>query len=54
MEGESSNPGLAKVDAFYLQPVVARRIFQHPDGHTFILSYNTLTGEAAWEEINLD
>jgi hypothetical protein len=51
-EGESSNSGLAKVDAFYLQPVVARRVFQHPDGRTFALSYNTLTGETSWEAAN--
>ncbi len=52
--GDSRNPGLAKVDAFYIQPAVAERIFQHPDGRTFTLTYNTLTGEATWEEENLD
>jgi hypothetical protein len=53
-EGESSNPGLAKVDAFYLQPVVARRVFEHPDRRTFTLTYNTLTGETTWGETNPD
>jgi hypothetical protein len=52
--GESSenpaNPGLAKVDAFYLQPATARRTFTHPDGRTFTLTYNTLTGETTWVE----
>jgi hypothetical protein len=48
--GSSSNPGLAKVDAFYLQPAVARKTFQTPDGGTFTLSYNTLTGVADWQE----
>lgn len=47
---ESSNPGIAKVDAFYLQPVVARRVFVHPDGRRFTLTYNTLTGEVEWLE----
>ncbi|MBI5929731.1 MAG: hypothetical protein HY862_10505 [Chloroflexi bacterium] len=42
----SDNSGLSKLDAFYLQPVVASRIFQTPDGRTFTLTYNTLTGES--------
>lgn len=48
-EEGSSNPGLSKVDAFYLQPVVARRVFAHPDGDRITLTYNTLTGETTWE-----
>jgi hypothetical protein len=47
---ESANPGTSKVDAFYLQPATARRILQLPDGRTITLTYNTLTGEAGWEE----
>ncbi|MEP7293871.1 MAG: sugar-binding protein, partial [Chloroflexota bacterium] len=43
---ESSNPGSSKVDAFYLQPAVARRVWQTPDGRTISLSYDTVTGEA--------
>lgn len=46
----AENPGLSKIDAFYLQPVVARRVFQTPDGRTFTLTYNTQTGESTWEE----
>ena len=46
---ESENPGLSKVDAFFLQPVVARRVFELPDGQRFTLTYDTRTGEAAWE-----
>lgn len=48
---DDGNPGISKVDAFYLQPVVARTVVQHPDGRVITLSYNTLTGEATWEEI---
>jgi hypothetical protein len=44
--GSSQNPGLAKVDAFYLQPVVAHRVFALPDGRQISLTYDTLTGEA--------
>lgn len=46
---EAENPGLSKVDAFYLQPAVARRVFAHPDGHTITLTYDTLSGEATFE-----
>jgi hypothetical protein len=49
-EEGTANPGLSKIDAFYLQPAVARRTFAHPDGRTIILTYNTLTGEATWDE----
>ncbi len=45
-----NNPGLSKVDAFYLQPAIARRVLKHPDGRTITLTYNTLTGEATWDE----
>jgi hypothetical protein len=47
---EGENPGISKVDAFYIQPVTARRILQHPDGRTITLTYNTLTGAATWTE----
>jgi hypothetical protein len=47
---ESSNPGVSKVDAFYLQPAVARRVLQLPDGRTITLTYDTLTGAAGWDE----
>jgi hypothetical protein len=47
---EGENPGTSKVDAFYVQPVSARRILQHPDGRMITLTYNTLTGEAMWVE----
>jgi hypothetical protein len=46
---ESENPGLSKVDAFYLQPVVARRVFELPDGTRYTLTYDTSTGEVTWE-----
>jgi hypothetical protein len=46
----SSNLGKSKIDAFYLQPAIARRILQLPDGKTITLTYNTLTGEATWNE----
>jgi Carbohydrate family 9 binding domain-like len=42
--------GRSRVDAFYVQPAVARRIFRHPDGRLITLTYNTLTGEANWDE----
>lgn len=47
---DSSNPGLSKVDAFYLQPAVARRSFLHPQGRLITLTYDTVTGQATWEE----
>ncbi len=47
---ESANPGTSKVDAFYVQPAVARRVFQLPDGRAFTLTYDTLSGAATWEE----
>ncbi|MEO8391592.1 MAG: sugar-binding protein, partial [Chloroflexota bacterium] len=46
----SSNPGKSKVDAFYLQPAVARRLLQLPNGKVITFAYNTLTGETTWEE----
>jgi hypothetical protein len=52
--GEHPNPGLAKVDAFYLQPVTARRLLEHPDGHMITLTYNTLSGEVTWTETGGD
>lgn len=47
---DTENPGLVKVDAFYIQPVTARRVFQHPDGQIFTLTYNTLSGDVSWDE----
>lgn len=47
---QSANPGRSKVDAFYLQPAVARRIFQTPDGRTITFTYDTLTGATMWNE----
>jgi len=48
--GSEQNPGLAKVDAFYLQPAVPRRVFALPDGRQFELTYDTLTGQSALVE----
>jgi len=48
--GSEQNPGLAKVDAFYLQPAVARRVFALPDGRQFSLTYDTLSGDSALVE----
>jgi hypothetical protein len=47
---ESENPGLSKVDAFYLQPVIARRLLRYPDGRLITLTYDTSTGQATWTE----
>ena len=47
---ESANPGSSKVDAFYLQPAVAQRVWQTPDGRTISLSYNTVTGEVTFSD----
>ena len=47
---EGENPGVSYVDAFYIQPTTARRILRHPDGRTITLTYDTLTGDAAWTE----
>jgi hypothetical protein len=47
---ELANPGSSKVDAFYLQPAVAQRVWQTPDGRTISLSYDTMTGKATWDE----
>ncbi len=46
---ESENPGLSQVDAFFLQPVVARRVFELPDGQRYTLTYDTRSGEVGWE-----
>ncbi len=40
----STNPGVSKIDAFYLQPVIGRRVITLADGRQFTLTYNTLTG----------
>lgn len=47
---ESANPGSSKVDTFYLQPAVAQRVWQTPDGRTISLSYNTVTGEVTFSD----
>lgn len=47
---EGENPGMSKVDAFYIQPAIARRVLDHPDGWEILLTYNTLTGETTWTE----
>ncbi|MBE2271257.1 MAG: hypothetical protein IAE80_23690 [Anaerolinea sp.] len=47
---DTGNPGLSKIDAFYLQPVVGRRVYALPDGRQLTLSYNTLTGGSTLEE----
>lgn len=49
-EEGSANPGLSKVDAFYLQPAVGSRTFVLPDGRTFTLTYDPRTGESDWIE----
>lgn len=49
-ESSFSNPGLAKIDAFILQPVIAQRRFSHPDGRIITLIYNTQTGATSLEE----
>jgi Carbohydrate family 9 binding domain-like len=46
----TDNPGLSKVDTFYLQPVVARQVFEHPDGRHFTLTYDTSSGESQFRE----
>lgn len=47
---EGENPGTSYIDAFFVQPVTARRVLQHPDGREITLTYNTMTGEANWIE----
>lgn len=47
---DSSNPGMSKIDAFYLQPAMARRVFETQDGRRFTLSYNTITGDVSLDE----
>jgi hypothetical protein len=42
--GGSSNPGLSKIDAFVLYPIIGRRLIALPDGRDFVLTYDTLTG----------
>lgn len=46
----TTNPGVSKIDAFYLQPVVGRRVVTLPDGRQFTLTYDTLSGESRFEE----
>lgn len=47
---EGENPSLSKVDAFYLQPVVAQKVLEHPDGRRFMLTYDTQHGSSSLEE----
>lgn len=47
---EGENPGMSYIDTFFVQPVTARRVLQHPDGRIVTLTYNTRTGEATWTE----
>lgn len=42
----SANPGISKVDAFYLQPVVGRHVLRLADGGEVILTYNTFNGDS--------
>jgi hypothetical protein len=42
----TSNPGISKIDAFYLQPVVGRNVLRLMNGGTVILTYNTLNGDS--------
>jgi hypothetical protein len=37
-------------DAFYLQPVTARRVLEHPGGPVITLTYDVLTGDVTWVE----
>jgi hypothetical protein len=46
---DAANPGLSKIDTFYLQPAVGRRVFALPDGSQITLTYDTLTGESTLE-----
>lgn len=50
-ETGSSNPGISKIDAFYLQPVIGRHVFRLADERVMVLTYNTLTGESHLETI---
>ncbi len=50
-QSTSDIPALAKLDAFYVQPVTARRVFTLPDARSFELTYNTLTGVVNWSEL---
>lgn len=42
--------GRSKLDAFYLQPAVAKRTFKLADNRMITLTYNTLSGESSWTE----
>lgn len=45
-DSASANPGISKIDAFYLQPVVGQRIFQLGDGRILTLAYDTASGQS--------
>ncbi len=47
-----SNPGLSKVDAFLLIPVVQERRFRLSDGRYLALAYDTLNGQITWAEFS--
>lgn len=49
-EEGGANPGLSKVDAFYLQPAIGQRTFVLPDGRQFTLTYDLLTGQSSQTE----
>jgi hypothetical protein len=38
------------VDGFLIQPVIAQRVFEGPDGARLTLTYNTQTGEVTLTE----
>jgi hypothetical protein len=42
----STNPGISKLDAFYLQPVAGRHVLRLADGTEVILTYNTFNGDS--------
>jgi hypothetical protein len=51
-EAGISNPGLSKVDAFLLIPVLQERRFRLPDGRYLALAYDTLNGQITWAEFS--
>jgi hypothetical protein len=49
-DGPRVTESLSKIDAFFIQPAVARRSFTLLDGRVFVLTYNTLSGSASLSE----
>lgn len=45
-ETANANPGISKVDAFYLQPVVGQRVLRLGDGRILTLTYDTASGQS--------